>query len=61
MPEAEGRGLLQSLQDHAERSAPTYAHVWRPHDVLIWDKRLGPALRRAATSRWESRAASGGS
>jgi len=37
MPEAEGRGLLQSLQDHAERSAPTYAHVWRPHDVLIWD------------------------
>jgi alpha-ketoglutarate-dependent taurine dioxygenase len=37
MPEAEGRALLQSLQDHAERSAPRYAHAWRPHDVLIWD------------------------
>lgn len=37
MPEDEGRGLLQSLQDHAERSAPRYAHAWRPHDVLIWD------------------------
>jgi len=37
MPEAEGRALLQSLQDHAEQSAPRYAHDWRPHDVLIWD------------------------
>ena len=35
--EAEGRALLQSLQDHAERNAPRYAHEWRPHDVLIWD------------------------
>jgi alpha-ketoglutarate-dependent taurine dioxygenase len=37
LPVAEGRALLQSLQDHAERSAPRYAHAWRPHDVLIWD------------------------
>ena len=34
---AEGRALLQGLQDHAERHAPRYAHQWRPHDVLIWD------------------------
>jgi alpha-ketoglutarate-dependent taurine dioxygenase len=33
----EGRGLLQSLQDHAEEKAPRYAHAWRQHDVLIWD------------------------
>jgi alpha-ketoglutarate-dependent taurine dioxygenase len=37
LPEAEGRSLLQSLQDHAEQGAPRYAHAWRPHDVLIWD------------------------
>jgi len=37
MPEAEGRKLLQSLQDHAEAHAPRYAHDWRPHDVLMWD------------------------
>jgi taurine dioxygenase len=37
MPEAEGRALLQSLQDHAERLAPRYAHSWDRHDVLAWD------------------------
>ena len=37
LPGDEGRILLQSLQDHAERSAPRYAHAWQPHDVLIWD------------------------
>ena len=35
--EAEGWALLRSLQDHAERAAPRYAHRWRPNDVLIWD------------------------
>ena len=37
LPEAEGRALLQRLQDHAEAVAPRYAHHWRPFDVLIWD------------------------
>src|SRR5262249_45184396 len=37
MPLAEGRALLQSLQDHAEQRAPVYAHEWRPHDVVMWD------------------------
>jgi len=37
LPVAEGRALLQSLQDHAERDAPRYAHAWQPHDVLLWD------------------------
>jgi alpha-ketoglutarate-dependent taurine dioxygenase len=37
MPDPEGRDLLQSLQDHAERNAPAYAHRWRPHDVVMWD------------------------
>ena len=37
MTEAEGRALLQFLQDHAENHAPTYAHSWQPHDVVLWD------------------------
>lgn len=37
LPIAEGRALLQQLQDHAEARAPRYAHRWRTHDVLIWD------------------------
>ena len=33
----EGRALLQSLQDHAEKRAPRYRHRWLAHDVLVWD------------------------
>jgi alpha-ketoglutarate-dependent taurine dioxygenase len=37
LPIAEGRRLLQELQDHAEAHAPTCQHDWREHDVLVWD------------------------
>jgi alpha-ketoglutarate-dependent taurine dioxygenase len=37
MPVAAGRALLQRLQDHAESNAPGCEHVWRDHDVLVWD------------------------
>jgi alpha-ketoglutarate-dependent taurine dioxygenase len=37
MEEAEGRELLRFLQEHAEATAPSYAHTWRDHDVLVWD------------------------
>jgi alpha-ketoglutarate-dependent taurine dioxygenase len=37
MDVAEGRALLQSLQDHSESTAPRYAHEWQPSDVLVWD------------------------
>jgi alpha-ketoglutarate-dependent taurine dioxygenase len=37
MPVAEGRALLQRLQDHAEANAPGCEHAWRDHDVLAWD------------------------
>ena len=37
LPVADGRSLLQGLQDRAERSAPRYAHAWLAHDVLLWD------------------------
>lgn len=37
LPTTEGRALLQSLQDHAETSAPRCQHDWHEYDVLIWD------------------------
>jgi taurine dioxygenase len=37
MAPGEGRELLQFLQDHAEQNAPSYAHSWRDHDVVVWD------------------------
>jgi taurine dioxygenase len=37
MEETEGRELLRFLQEHAEENAPTYAHSWQEHDVLVWD------------------------
>jgi alpha-ketoglutarate-dependent taurine dioxygenase len=37
MEEGEGRELLRFLQEHAEKTAPSYAHTWRDHDVLVWD------------------------
>jgi taurine dioxygenase len=36
-PIAPGRALLQELQDHAEKNALRCEHVWRDHDVLVWD------------------------
>jgi alpha-ketoglutarate-dependent 2,4-dichlorophenoxyacetate dioxygenase len=37
LPVAEGRALLQALQDHIEATAPRCQHDWRNHDVLVWD------------------------
>jgi taurine dioxygenase len=37
MGEADGRKLLQSLQDLAESDGPRYAHKWHANDVLVWD------------------------
>ncbi len=37
MDEADGRTLLQSLQDHAEANAARYSHSWCEHDTIVWD------------------------
>jgi len=34
---AEGRALLQALQDRIEATASRCEHDWRDHDVLVWD------------------------
>jgi taurine dioxygenase len=37
--EAESEELLDLLFDHQEQPQFIYEHVWRPHDVLLWDNR----------------------
>jgi alpha-ketoglutarate-dependent taurine dioxygenase len=45
LPEAESEKLLADLVDFACRPPRTYAHSWRPGDVVIWDNRC--VLHRA--------------
>jgi taurine dioxygenase len=39
LSEAEGEELLDLLFDHQEQPEFIYEHVWRPHDLLLWDNR----------------------
>lgn len=39
MTDNEGNDLLNALFDHQEKREFVYEHVWRPHDVLLWDNR----------------------
>ena len=39
MDEAESTPLITALQAHGFQPAFTYAHAWRPGDLLMWDNR----------------------
>ena len=39
MSEEESDRLLGMLFDHQEQPQFVYEHVWRPHDLLLWDNR----------------------
>ena len=39
LPDAEGETLLNTLFDHQEQPQFIYEHIWRPHDLLMWDNR----------------------
>ena len=45
MGEAESRVLIERLMALATQPAFTYAHKWRPHDLVVWDNRA--VLHRA--------------
>lgn len=45
MDEAASRALIDRLMTHATQPAFTYAHKWRPHDLVMWDNRA--VLHRA--------------
>jgi taurine dioxygenase len=48
MAEDEGTALLAGLLDHATQPRFTYAHRWRPGDLVIWDNRC--TLHRAVAN-----------
>ena len=39
-PVPEARALLRDLTEHATQRHFVYAHVWRPHDLVMWDNRV---------------------
>ncbi|HVE48014.1 MAG TPA: TauD/TfdA family dioxygenase [Casimicrobiaceae bacterium] len=39
LDEAEGRALIEHLQDFAVRDEFVYRHRWRPRDAVLWDNR----------------------
>ena len=39
MPVPEARALLRDLNEHATQREFVHAHVWQPHDLVMWDNR----------------------
>src|SRR5271166_2884622 len=39
LSESESDELLNTLFDHQEQCEFIYEHVWRPHDLIMWDNR----------------------
>jgi alpha-ketoglutarate-dependent 2,4-dichlorophenoxyacetate dioxygenase len=39
MPVPEARMLIRDLTEHATQRQFVYAHVWRQHDLVMWDNR----------------------
>jgi len=35
----EARAFLRGLTEHATQRKFVYAHVWKPHDLVMWDNR----------------------
>jgi alpha-ketoglutarate-dependent 2,4-dichlorophenoxyacetate dioxygenase len=38
-PRPEAMALIRDLTEHATQREFVYRHVWRPHDLLMWDNR----------------------
>jgi alpha-ketoglutarate-dependent 2,4-dichlorophenoxyacetate dioxygenase len=38
-PVPEARAFLRDLNEHATQRRFVYAHVWKPHDLVMWDNR----------------------
>ncbi|MCC6776018.1 MAG: TauD/TfdA family dioxygenase, partial [Hyphomicrobiales bacterium] len=45
LPEEESDRLLNAVFDHSENPEWVYEHVWRPHDLLVWDNRCSMHAR----------------
>jgi len=40
LPIPEARALLRDLTEHATQRERIHAHIWQPHDLVIWDNRI---------------------
>ena len=45
LPREESDQLLNAVFDHSENREWVYEHVWRPHDLLVWDNRCSMHAR----------------
>ena len=45
MEPEESRRLLEAVWDHSESPEWVYEHVWRPHDLIVWDNRCSMHAR----------------
>jgi taurine dioxygenase len=45
MDREESDKLLAAVFDHSENKEWVYEHVWRPHDLLVWDNRCSMHAR----------------
>ena len=45
MEAGESRRLLETVFDHSENPEWVYEHVWRPHDLVVWDNRCSMHAR----------------
>ena len=45
MPRAQSDRLLNAVFDHSENPEWVYEHVWRKHDLLLWDNRCSMHAR----------------
>ncbi len=46
-PVPEARAFLRDLTEHATQRQFVYAHVWRQHDLVMWDNRVAVHRARA--------------
>ncbi len=45
LPQDESERLLGQVYDHSENPEWVYEHVWRPHDLILWDNRCSMHAR----------------
>ncbi len=45
MEQGESERLLAAVFDHSENKEWVYEHIWRPHDLLLWDNRCSMHAR----------------
>jgi taurine dioxygenase len=53
LDDATSDSVLDALIGHATQDRFVYRHVWRPHDVVLWDN--GRSMHRATADYGDAR------